>query len=111
MQQQSTNSSSVRAGRVLWALPDTASAHCIGGDSAMVDQIYALIDSGDKCGTFASRWLVEHAGKSAPKVGDVLVLVSFEGTPQLVVRLTDVEEVRFGDINESHTAIRWPRYS
>jgi uncharacterized protein YhfF len=38
-------------------------------------------------------------------VGDPIILVDFHGRPRLLVRLTEITEVAFGDINAAHTAI------
>lgn len=77
----------------------------IGLDDATTEQILELIRSGDKTGTFSLPWIRERTGKNLPGVGDAIVLVSFDSKPQLVVRITEITEVAFGDISEEHTAV------
>jgi uncharacterized protein YhfF len=77
----------------------------IGLDAPTTRQIFDLIRAGDKTGTFTLPWIVARTGETAPKAGDDIVLIDFDGTPTLVVRLTKVHEVRFGAITAADIAI------
>ena len=86
-------------------LGDKYQVRWIGLDDQTTEQIFELIRSGDKTGTFTLPWLVEQTGDPTPRVGDAIILVAFDGTPKILLRLTGIEEVAFGDITEAHTAV------
>lgn len=77
----------------------------IGLDDESTEQIFSLIASGDKNGTFTLPWIIERTDQPQPAVGDCIILIAFDGTPRQLVRLTDVQRVNFGDITAAHTAI------
>ena len=77
----------------------------IGLDDDTTREILDLIRTGDKTGTYTLPWLVENTGQPTPAIGDTIILVDFGGHPQSIVRLTDIEEVPFGEISEVHTAV------
>jgi uncharacterized protein YhfF len=77
----------------------------IGLDAPTTLQIFDLIRAGDKVGTFTLPWIVEATGDAAPRAGDCLVLIDFDGRPVLLVRTTQVHLVRFGDVTAADTAI------
>jgi len=86
-------------------LSDTYEVRWIGLDDETTRQVIELIQSGDKTGTFTLPWIVERTGQPEPAVGAPIILVDFDGHPQLLVRLTGIEEVPFGKITGAHTAI------
>ena len=45
------------------------------------------------------------AGDPMPQVGDAIILVSFNGKPKTLLRLTVIEKVAFGNVTEAHTAV------
>jgi uncharacterized protein YhfF len=77
----------------------------IGLDHDTTEQVLDLISAHDKKGTFTLPWLVERTEQPEPRVGDPIILIDFNGKPRLLVRLTQIEQVTFGEISESHTAI------
>jgi uncharacterized protein YhfF len=77
----------------------------IGLDEPTTEEVIELIRSGDKTGTFTLPWIIEHTDQPAPTVGDSIILVDFGGHPRLLVRLTDITTVAFGDITATHTSI------
>jgi uncharacterized protein YhfF len=77
----------------------------IGLDAPSTRQIFELIRSGDKTGTFTLPWIVERTGSPRPAVGDLLILIDFDGTPTLLVRTERVHEVAFGKVTAQDTAI------
>ncbi|MBT8421523.1 MAG: ASCH domain-containing protein [Gammaproteobacteria bacterium] len=86
-------------------LPDNWQVRWIGLDEPTTDEVIELILAGDKTGTFTLPWLITATGQPAPAVGDAIILVDFAGTPKLLVRLTDIYTVNFGDITAADTAI------
>ena len=77
----------------------------IGLDDPTTEEVIELIRSGDKTGTFTLPWIIEHTDQPIPAVGDAIILVDFKGHPRLLVRLTDITTVAFGDITTAHTRI------
>jgi uncharacterized protein YhfF len=86
-------------------LPADYSVRWIGLDDPTTEEVIELIIAGDKTGTFTLPWLIERTDQPAPTVGDSIILVDFHGRPRLLVRLTEITEVAFGDISAAHTAI------
>jgi uncharacterized protein YhfF len=77
----------------------------IGLDADSTRQIFELIRARDKTGTFTLPWIVERTGQPAPRPGRCIVLIDMDGAPTLLVRLTRVRLVRFGDVTAADTAI------
>jgi len=77
----------------------------IGLNDETTKQILELIQIGDKTGTFTLPWIVAKTDRVMPEAGDAIVLVDFDGAPKLLVRLTAIEEVLFGEITTGHIAI------
>jgi uncharacterized protein YhfF len=77
----------------------------IGLDAPTTRQIFDLIRAGDKTGTFALPWVFERTGQPVPRRGDELILIDFDGTPTMVVRLTGVRDLVFGRITAADIAI------
>lgn len=86
-------------------LPDTYQVRWIGLDDDTTRQVIELIAIGDKTGTFTLPWLVACTEQPEPAVGDAIILVDFAGHARLLVRLTAIELVNFGDITAAHTAV------
>lgn len=86
-------------------LPRDYQVRWIGLDAESTRQILDLIRAKDKTGTFTLPWIVERTGQPRPRTGDHIVLIDFDGTPALVVRLTGVREVVFGRVTAADIAI------
>lgn len=80
----------------------------IGLDHDSTEQVLALIEAGDKTGTFTLPWIVANTSQPPPRVGDLIILIDFLGKPRLLVQLTSIEEVTFGALDERHTAVDGP---
>ncbi|MSR08601.1 MAG: ASCH domain-containing protein [Gammaproteobacteria bacterium] len=80
----------------------------IGLDHESTEQVLALIEAGDKTGSFTLPWIVAHTTQPEPRVGDPIILIDFLGQPRLLVQLTGLEEVTFGALDERHTAVDGP---
>lgn len=77
----------------------------IGLDAPTTQQIIDLIKAKDKTGTFTLPWIVARTDQPVPQVGDNIILIGFDGTPTLLVRLTDVYQVAFGAVSAKDIAI------
>ena len=77
----------------------------IGLDHDSTEQIFELIETGDKTGTFTLPWIIERTGQPAPRVGDPIILIDFSGKPRMLVRLTRIHAVLFGEVTEADIAI------
>ena len=86
-------------------LPEHFEVRWIGLDDPSTEEVIELIKSGDKTGTFSLPWLIDAAGLPDTQVGDFIVLVDFQAQPRLVVRLTDIRTVLFGDVTARDTSI------
>jgi uncharacterized protein YhfF len=81
------------------------SVRWIGLDDETTTQVLELIRCGDKTGTFTLPWIVENTDQPTPAIGETIILIDFDGHPQLIVRLTEITRVPFGQISAVHTAI------
>ena len=77
----------------------------IGLDHDSTEQIFELIASGDKTGTFTLPWIVERTNQPEPRVGDPIILIDFAGEPRMLLRLTRIHTVLFGEVTEADIAI------
>lgn len=84
---------------------DNVEIRWIGLDAESTLQIFDLIRTGDKRGTFTLPWIVERTGSRVPRVGQWLVLIDLDGTPVLLTRVTRVDSALFGQVKAEHTAI------
>lgn len=90
-------------------LPDDFQVRWIGGDAGSTNSILEHIRNGDKTGTVTVPEAIAHSGQKPPAVGDTIVLINFDGTPALVVRITAIEVVAYGAIEARHTGLDGPR--
>ena len=86
-------------------LPGDYEVRWIGLDAESTTEVLDLIRIGDKTGTFTLPWIVERTDQPEPRVGNAIILIDFDGTPSLLVRLTEIEQRPFGRITARHTAI------
>ena len=77
-------------------------------DARSTATILQHIRNGDKTGTVSLPAVSEHNGQATPVVGDTIILINFDGTPALLLRITHLDVIAFGDINEQHTALDGP---
>jgi uncharacterized protein YhfF len=86
-------------------LPDNYQVRWIGLDRETTAQVLELIRVGDKTGTFTLPWIAARTDQPVPRVGDAIILIDFDGTPALLIRLTDILDVLFGEITARHIAV------
>jgi uncharacterized protein YhfF len=98
----------VRVARADLALPDAYEVRWIGIDAPTTETIFGYIQAGTKVGTFRLPWQLAAKGHAPAKVGDPIVLIAWDGTPRLAIRITAVEETTFGAIDQRHTALDGP---
>jgi len=77
----------------------------IGLDAESTRKIFGLIRARDKTGTFTLPWIVERTDQPRPAVGDCIILIDFDGTPAMLVRMEQIHEVEFGRITAEDTSI------
>lgn len=77
----------------------------IGLDHDSTEQVIELILANDKTGTFTLPWIVERTDQPDPQVGDSIILIDFNGKPRLLVRLTRIHTVLFGEMTADDIAI------
>ncbi|MGI9232584.1 MAG: ASCH domain-containing protein [Woeseiaceae bacterium] len=90
-------------------LPNDYQVRWIGADETSTRNILEHIRSGQKTGTVSVPWAIERSGQPVPRTGDAIILINFDGTPAVLIRITAIEEVPYGEITEHHTALDGPR--
>lgn len=90
-------------------LPDDYHVRWIGANHASTEAIMSHVISGAKTGTVSLPWVAEQQGLAAPKPGDCFILIHFDGTPALLMRLVKVETVAYKDIGPEHTVLDGPQ--
>ena len=80
----------------------------IGIDEETTVLIIDFIKEGEKVGTFSLPWLMESENIPASHAGQPIILLSYDGKPEIVVQITDIEETTFGEIDYEVTKIDGP---
>ena len=80
----------------------------IGIDEETTVLIIDFIKEGEKVGTFSLPWLMESENIPASHTGQPIILLSYDGKPEIVVQITDIEETKFGEIDYEVTKIDGP---
>ena len=80
----------------------------LGIDADTTEQILAFIKTREKVATFSLPWVIEANGFRYSTPGIPIVLCDYEGAPRLVIRLTEVREIAFGDIGPAETSLDGP---
>ncbi len=86
-------------------LPTDYQVRWIGLDRETTAEVLDLIRVRDKTGTYTLPWIVARTDQPQPRVGDTIILIDFDGSPALLVRLSAIFEAPFGKITARHTAI------
>ena len=97
--------------RVIASKPELAVDHqirSIGIDEETTVLIIDFIKEGEKVGTFSLPWLMESENIPASNTGQPIILLSYDGKPEIVVQITDIEETTFGEIDYDVTKIDGP---
>ena len=97
--------------RVIASKPELAVDHqirSIGIDEETTVLIIGFIKEGEKVGTFSLPWLMESENIPASHTGQPIILLSYDGKPEIVVQITDIEETTFGEIDYEVTKIDGP---
>ena len=89
-------------------LPDTYQVRWIGANHESTDAILAHIRAGDKTGTVSLPWVAEKRGCEPSKAGHVMILINFDGSPAVLLRITKVQTVAYEDIALEHTSLDGP---
>ena len=97
--------------RVIALKPELAVDHqirSIGIDEETTVLIIGFIKEGEKVGTFSLPWLMESENIPASHTGQPIILLSYDGKPEIVVQITDIEDTTFGKIDYEVTKIDGP---
>ena len=97
--------------RVIESKPELAVAHqirSIGIDEETTGLIIDFIKEGEKVGTFSLPWLMESEDIPGSHVGQPIILLSYDGKPEIVVQITKIEETTFGEVDYEVTKIDGP---
>lgn len=98
-------------GRAINACPELDRDHTvrwIGIDQSSSELIIDYIKTGEKLATFTLPWVNHVENYPDGYVGLPIILLSYFGAPELVVQVTRVEPVRFGDIDSRVTSLDGP---
>ena len=80
----------------------------LGIDEETTGLIINFIKAGEKVGTFSLPWVMTAENLPMSYKGLPIILLSFDGKPELVVQLTKVFETSFGEIDSGVTCIDGP---
>ena len=97
--------------QVIASKPELAVDHqirSIGIDEETTVLIIDFIKEGEKVGTFSLPWLMESENIPVSHPGQPIILLSYDGKPEIVVQITDIEETIFGEIDYDVTKIDGP---
>jgi uncharacterized protein YhfF len=66
----------------------------------MVQAIIDRIATGEKSMTYSLPWIAEKENRAPPLAGRYLVALNASGNPALLLRLTEVRNLLFGEVSE-----------
>ena len=92
-------------------IPSIAKDHqirSIGIDEETTGLIIDFIKGGEKVGTFSLPWIMEAENLPMTKKGLPIILLSYDGKPELIVQVTEIIETTFGEIDSDVTSIDGP---
>ena len=89
-------------------LSDSYEVRWFGIDAETTQMIFDYIKDGVKVGTFTLPWILENTGQSQAEAGQPVILIDYDGTPTLVLRILESTTVAFGDIDASITRLDGP---
>ena len=84
------------------------SDNAIGIDEETTGLILDFINGGTKVGTFSLPWVMEAEGHPPSKPGTPTILTGYDGTPEAVVRITEVRQTTFGAIGPEESGLDGP---
>ena len=97
--------------RVIEKKPELAVDHqmrSIGIDEETTGLIIDFIKEGEKVGTFSLPWLMESENIPDSHTGQPIILLSYDGKPEIVVQITKIEKTTFGEVDYEVTKIDGP---
>lgn len=80
----------------------------LGIDAETTEAILEFIQAGTKVATFSLPWVMAANGFPAVTAGTPVLLTDYTGLPRLAVRITDVQEITFGQIGPAETGLDGP---
>ena len=97
--------------RVIESKPELAVDHqmrSIGIDEETTGLIIDFIKEGEKVGTFSLPWLMDSENIPDSHTGQPIILLSYDGKPEIVVQITKIEKTTFGEVDYEVTKIDGP---
>ncbi len=82
---------------------DTYEVRWFGIDAKTTQGIFGYIRDGVKTATYTVPWLLEQLGQPQAEAGNYIVLIDYDGTPTMVLRIGIAETWAFADIDERVT--------
>jgi uncharacterized protein YhfF len=79
-------------------------ASCFGDSESLAEELAGLVLSGRKRATAGALWSFEAEGKRLPRLGDLSVLTTWNGTPLCVIRSTRVQVMPFDAVPAAFAA-------
>ena len=76
----------------------------MGAGAEMIRLILGVIAGGEKTMTFSLPWMYAQLGMPSPKPGLLIVLANEHDAPELLVRVTDVKSLAFGEVSAADLA-------
>ncbi|MDG2242499.1 MAG: ASCH domain-containing protein [Rhodospirillaceae bacterium] len=77
----------------------------IGANKATVDNILKLILSGEKCGTFGLKHLLDRQSGPGPVLDRYAVVIDMDGESHAIVKTTKLTPMAYQDITEEQLTI------
>lgn len=79
-------------------------AWSFGDSPQLADKLAADVVSGRKTGTSSLAWEYDE-GEPMPEKGDLSIVLDGAGQPHALIITTDVQRVRFDEVDESHALL------
>ena len=97
--------------RVIESKPELAVDHqmrSIGIDEETTGLIIDFIKEGEKVGTFSLPWLMDSENIPDSHTAQPIMLLSYDGKPEIVVQITKIEKTTFVEVDYEVTKIDGP---
>ena len=88
---------------------DSYRVRALGNTREMMSAILGHVLRGEKRGTFSLPWLHALNTSAAPRVGDYVILVDYDGKPGALVTTRRLENVTYDTLSGDHTSVDGPR--
>lgn len=87
---------------------DSFRVRALGNTREMMNAILGHVLCGEKRGTFSLPWLHALDPSAAPRLGDYVILVDYDGKPAALVTTRKLENVTYDTLTGDHTSVDGP---